>query len=194
VEETPGQRDVGELAATWLRDHGDLLYAYAMQRVGKAEVAEDLVQETLVAAIESWPRFKGGSAVRTWLVGILRHKVLDELRRRRRGPAWLEEVEREASGSNRAFAGGIWVERQVAWPDIRPGPEAEEARAIVRSCLASMPEAMRLAFTLREIDGLSSTMVCEVLDVTPTNLWTLVHRAKLRLRAELGRRWSRERE
>ncbi len=175
---------MSERAASWLAEHGDLLYAYALQRVGRPETAEDLVQETLLAAMSSWSRFKGDASVSTWLVGILRHKILDELRRRGRGPITLEE------GPTPGFKDGYWEERQSAWADIAPGPEAEEARAIIHRCLGEMTEPMRLAFILREIDGLSSRMVCEVLGVTPTNLWTLVHRAKLRLRAELGKTWS----
>lgn len=181
---------ITERAEMWLRDHADLLYAYALQRVRRPDVAEDLVQDTLIAAMEGWDRFQGESAVSTWLVGILRHKVLDELRRRRRDPAWLEEVSRETGSPEPAFKDGFWAEPQSAWTDIAPGPEAEEAREMIRACLEDMSEPMRLAFTLREIDGVSSRMVCEVLGITPTNLWTLVHRAKLKLRAELGKTWS----
>lgn len=183
-------QDARTLAASWLEEHGDVLYRYALARVGRAETAEDLVQDTLVAGIEGWSRFEGGSKVRTWLVGILRHKILDELRRRSREPAWLEEVGTATSGESPGFRDGYWRDPQEAWSEKPRSPgEGAELRAMVRECLAAMPEPMRLAFTLREMDGMESSMVCEVLGVTPTNLWTLVHRAKLRLRSHIGRHW-----
>jgi RNA polymerase sigma-70 factor (ECF subfamily) len=182
------------LCAGWIRDHGDVLYAYALQRVKRAETAEDLVQETLVAAIESWGSFRGGSSVRTWLVGILRYKILDEFRRRARQPGWLEDVTPETGGTTPGFTrAGYWEQRPAAWPENPVSPdEAEELRSLVWSCLSTMPEPMRLAFTMREVDGMESALVCEVLGITPTNLWTLVHRAKLRLREHIGRHWYGE--
>jgi RNA polymerase sigma-70 factor (ECF subfamily) len=177
------------LCAGWLEEHGDVLYGYALQRVKRAETAEDLVQDTLLAAMEGWRSFRGGSSVRTWLVGILRYKILDEFRRRARQPEWLKDVATGTKGETPGFTrDGYWERRQAAWPE-NPGSveEAEELRSLVWSSLAAMPEPMRLAFTMREIDGMESGLVCEVLGITPTNLWTLVHRAKVRLREDIGR-------
>lgn len=185
---TPGTSEVSKLAAGWLSEHGDVLYRYALRRCGRPEVAEDLVQDTLLAAMGSWDSFRGASSERTWLVGILRHRLLDHLRRRARDPAWLDEVRGEVGQPNAEFRNGYWIQRPAEWPDIS-SPEADELRTIMHNSLAQMPEAMRLAFTLREIDEIPSKMVCEVLGITPTNLWTLVHRAKLRLRKDLSRNW-----
>src|SRR5689334_5348279 len=68
-------------ALRWLDEHGDALYAYALPRVRNADVAEDLVQETLLAAIKAHKNFAGNSAERTWLTGILKHKLIDHLRK-----------------------------------------------------------------------------------------------------------------
>jgi len=171
--------------ARWLDEHGEALYGFAMLRLGRPDAAEEAVQEALVAALESVKRFERRSAERTWLIGILKHKVVDALRRESRGRA--APIEEALRGDSGAFQKGHWRESQSSW-EVSSG-ESEDFRRVLQESLASLPEPMRLAICLREIDGLETSQVCEILGITPTNLWTLVHRAKLRLRRELDVRW-----
>ncbi|MEZ6242654.1 MAG: sigma-70 family RNA polymerase sigma factor [Phycisphaerales bacterium] len=171
----------------WLDEHGDVMYRYALLRLGAEDQAEDAVQEALLAAIGALNTFDGRSSIRTWLIGILRHKVLDQLRRRRREHPIAEDLAGVLDHRDEAFrADGQWKGRISP---SEPGPEgradrAELRRALVRR-IAQLPEAMRETFCLRELDGLDSQSVCEILGITPTNLWTIIHRAKLRLREGL---------
>lgn len=164
----------------WLTDHGDAMYRYAMLRLKDASKAEDAVQESLLAALSARDRFAGDATERTWLVGILRHKVADTIRKDVRARAMLDA----------RTALPVAVRHQHFDPRLWAGfdPESEEAKAMVREEVAALGSPMREALCLRIIDGLSTEVCCEVLGLTPTNLWTLVHRAKQRLRERMSER------
>lgn len=162
-----------------------------MLRLGRADEAEDAVQEALLGAVtasrDAERAFAGRSAERTWLIGILRHKVLDTLRRRGRSGVGGDPADLESCGCG---AGETWLGyRKQPWPEAKRAEDGAAFRAAVREALAELPEPMRLAVVLREIDGVSGAEACEVLGVTPTNLWTLVHRGKARLRERLSVWW-----
>jgi len=175
----------------WLDCHGDYLYRYALVRVREAVVAEDLLQETLLAAVGAYQGHAGRSSERTWLVGIMKHKVIDYFRRVARNaqfqlPPEDDEFEWfEQSGPWR----GHWREDQapMTWPV--QALESREFWETFEHCLSQLPPQMSIAFTLREIDGLTSTEICEILDITPNNLWVLLHRSRIKLRHLLEANW-----
>ena len=184
----------------WLGDHGDYLYRYALVRVRDATAAEDLLQETLLTAMGSCEAHEGRSSERTWLVGIMRHKVIDYFRRVARAPEFHLFYE-EGDDLN-------WFETEGAWPghwreDQAPVSWTVDAVTLLESrefwetfdrCLARLSPQMAIAFTLREIDGLSSEEICEILNVTPNNLWVILHRGRARLRHFLEVEWFRGRK
>ena len=194
---TPATRQAhpGTDPGLWIEAHGDVLYAYALRRVGSATDAEDAVQECLAAALGASRAFAGDSAERTWLVGILKHKVLDTLRARYRRKEHAGDFSALVSGQNGDFLEGSWRERQQGlpgWSDQRPGASplgsierAEFARQVA-AAVERLPEPMRAVLVLREVDGLSTAELGEALGVSASQVWTLVHRAKARLRRELG--------
>jgi RNA polymerase sigma-70 factor (ECF subfamily) len=177
----------------WLDCHGDYLYRYALVRVRDAGCAEDLLQETLLAAVRSYQSHAGRSSERTWLVGIMKHKVIDYFRRVARNAEFQltpesddNEIEWfEKSGPWR----GHWREDHapVSWPihDL----QSREFWETFDRCLSQLPHQMSIAFTLREIDGLASHEICEILSITPNNLWVLLHRGRSRLRQLLQVEW-----
>jgi len=175
----------------WLDCHGSYLYRYALVRVREAAVAEDLLQETLLAGVGSYHSHAGRSSERTWLVGIMKHKVIDYFRRAARNaqiqlPPEDDELEWfEQSGPWR----GHWREDHapITWPV--QALESREFWETLEHCLAQLPSQMSIAFTLREIDGLTSTEICEILDITPNNLWVLLHRSRIKLRHLLETNW-----
>jgi RNA polymerase sigma-70 factor (ECF subfamily) len=173
----------------WLDRHGDYLYRYALMRVRDTAAAEDLLQETLLAAMRSYQAHEGRSSERTWLVGIMKHKVVDYFRRRARTSEFQISNEEghddlgwfESEGTWR----GHWREDQapISWPvEAVRLLESHEFWEIVDRGLARLSPQMAIAFTLREIDGLSSEEICEILDVTPNNLWVILHRGRAKLR------------
>lgn len=167
----------------WLDCHGDYLYRYALVRVHDAEIAEDLLQETLLAGVGSSQSHAGRSSERTWLVGIMKHKVIDHFRRAARNPQFrfTPESDEEWFEESGPWRGHWRVDRApVKWPI--QSVENREFWTIFEHCLSQLPRQMSIAFTLREIDGLTSNEICEILNVTPNNLWVLLHRGRTKLR------------
>ena len=180
----------------WLGEHGDYLYRYVLVRVRDTAAAEDLLQETLLAAMGSYQAHEGRSSERTWLIGIMKHKVVDYFRRLARTPEFQMSSEEgredldwfESEGAWR----GHWREDQapVSWPvEAIRLLESREFWETFDRCLARLSPQMAIAFTLREIDGLSSEEICEILDVTQKNLWVILHRGRAKLRHFLEGEW-----
>ncbi len=178
---------------SWLDSHGDCLYRYALLRVRVPELAAELVQETFLEALRGWEGFAGRSSERTWLVGILRHRIVDHLRRTAR--------ERAASGESSsgpiddpAFdARGHWRAMPGSW---RGDPvsilETREFWDVFGVCLSRLPRSLADAFFLREVDGLSADETRELLKISTNSLWTRLHRARSLLRDCLQLNWFGE--
>ena len=180
--------------ARWPDDHGDVLYRFALLRVKDPSVAEDLVQETFLAALKGIDSFRGGSSLRTWLVGILKHKIIDHFRRNRPEILAGDLATMDNETEEERLERGAIRDAAAAW---KVSPEAlvhdREFWDVFARCLEGLPEAHRRAFTLREIDGVKGEEICKILDITSTNLWVILHRARNRLRKCLDRNWFRDR-
>lgn len=174
---------------TWLSDHGDYLYRYALSKVRDDELAADLVQETLLAAWKGREGFSGGSSVRTWLVGILKHKVIDHIRKEIRGRKLSEAVESDPT-SAMFNADGSWAEAPRAWRDNPEDlAENEQFHKVLHDCIDKLPEKQQLVFTMRELAGDDSETICNEAGISPTNLHVMIHRARLALRNCLQFNW-----
>ncbi|RME84780.1 MAG: sigma-70 family RNA polymerase sigma factor [Zetaproteobacteria bacterium] len=175
--------------ARWLDAYGDDLYRYALARVRDPDQAADLVQETLLAAWQARAQFSGRSSVRTWLIGILKHKIVDHIRREIRTRQRNDALERDPT--SRWFDdSGRWVEHPQPWRDdpARLLENREFLRAL-RMCLERLPERQRRAFELREVAGDAPEEICQAMGITPTNLNVLIYRARLALRKCLELHW-----
>jgi RNA polymerase sigma-70 factor (ECF subfamily) len=176
----------------WVEQHGDALFAYARLRLQDPVAAEDVVQEALVAALEAHENFDNRSSERTWLIGILRHKVLDHLRRSGRerpvGDMSLDEPPDPSVFTDKGF----WRVRLKRWggPPDAPAQRAEFLAALQR-CLERLPPRAAQAFVLREMEDLSSQEVCEILGLSATQLWTTMYRSRMALRECLEKNWFR---
>ncbi len=176
--------------SAWLDLYGDYLFRYVMVRLRDAMVAEDVVQETLLAAIMGYATYRGESSERTWLVGILRHKILDRLREmNRRRP--LDELAHHWDQPE-FDADGHWHQASapIAWRAEPFGVvEQKEFWIVLSHGLSSLPARTAAAFVLREIDGLATDEICRALNVSRENLWVLLHRARMSLRRFLETNW-----
>jgi RNA polymerase sigma-70 factor (ECF subfamily) len=185
---TSPQSQNSSAAVGWLDQHGDALYAFALQRVRSADAAEDIVQETLLAALTAQEKFQGQSSERTWLMGILKHKLIDHLRQSvRQRP--LSELNVDVT-SEFFTEHGEW---RISSPDWQGRPDAaleqQEFRKVLNDCLAKLPSRIAQLFWLREAEGVSTEQLCKDLEITPTNAWTMLHRARLGLRRCLSDNW-----
>jgi len=178
----------------WLEEYGDYLYRYALLRVHNAKTAEDLVQETFLAALSALNSFSGKSSQKTWLVGILKHKIVDFFRKSSRETA-VEDMELAASEpAEDAFdAKGHWRVKPAEWT-VSPTAALEQREffEVLQHCLNGLPERLCRAFTLREMEDMSSEEICKVLDISPTNLWVILHRARNKLKKCLETKWLAE--
>jgi RNA polymerase sigma-70 factor (ECF subfamily) len=179
----------------WLENHGDMLYRMALVRVGKPDLAEDLVQETLLAAWQARDSYQGKSAEGTWLVAILKRKVIDHFRRSWRQVDTPEGLETEDLVEDFMATGeraGHWkAERAPAEWGRNPEQlmQNRQLRDVLNNCINQLPEALSAIFVMREIDGLKTEEICKELSLNPSNLWVMLHRSRTRLRRCLEKNW-----
>ncbi len=165
----------------WVDRFADLLFAAARRRVGNRSICEELVQETLLSALKAKDSFGGQCEFSSWLVGILKHKILDHLRQvYRKSTQSLaddDEVEKIFESA------GKWRHMPRRW-HINPQDAAMESELeqMLSLCLDALPDQQRNAFVLSVMDEGDSAEVCNILGVSATNLYVLLHRARLRLR------------
>ncbi|MFT3804849.1 MAG: sigma-70 family RNA polymerase sigma factor [Burkholderiaceae bacterium] len=182
-ETTPAAR----LLPSELTAHRAAMLRFARRKIRDADLAEDAVQDALVAALASSDSFKGESALRTWLIGILNHKIQDTFRRE------LRYVRQEISESTADGGSNSW--NDTAWErQVRPepivfsddsDPFAEVARRHMRDRLVheieALPPTLKEVFTMQALDGVATEEVCRRLDITEANCWVRLHRARKRL-------------
>ncbi len=175
---------------SWVDSYGDFLYRFALSRVKDPSVAEDLVQETFLAALRARENFKGESAGRTWLIAILKHKIVDHIRKKIREPS-TDKIEALTDKSDPDFdERGHWQILPGKWA-VNPGKlyEQKEFIDVLYHCLAELPERLADAFIKREMDGLSTDDICKELGITATNSWVMLYRARMSLRRCLEDKW-----
>ena len=184
--------DLNKAAATWVDEHGDCLFRYALARVRKPEVAEDLVQETFLAAVRGYERFGGRSSVRSWLVGILKHKIIDHYRKAGRETSFTDLEFFSDECSEKFVSQGFWKHEEGPneWqPDASEVMQKGEFWQTMRECLKKLPERVASVFSLREMEGVPSKEICALLAISEANLWVMLHRARMALRECLEMNW-----
>jgi RNA polymerase sigma-70 factor, ECF subfamily len=164
------------------------LLRYATLQLRDRHAAEDAVQETLLAALAGEAGFGGRSNLRTWLTGILKHKIIDAIRRGSRETTAATDDEFDALFD----AKGHWIEMPSAWHDPDAALERGDFFRVLEECLGRLPAKTSQAFMLREHLGLETNEICKELAVTPTHCWVLLHRARMALRLCLEENWFRK--
>ena len=163
--------------AVWPNQHGDVLFCYALVRVRSRELAEDLVQETFLAALRARERFQGQSSEQTWLVGILRHKIVDHIRKAGTSRS-ASEVEHSLSES--FDKRGHWKTTLAKWPsDPLHVLENREFWDVFGRCVSKLPAGLADAFCLRELEEFDTSESCKILGISATNLSVRLHRARM---------------
>ena len=173
----------------WVDQYADYLFNFAVSRVSDAEIAKDLVQETFFAGLKSAKNYKGTAAERTWLIAILKRKVIDHYRKinSKKGKA---EVRMNYSSQN--DTDGDWLEEQVADPlSILENDEIEneELGLAIQECISKLPKKQSLVFTMKTIQGMSTEDICKELGINPSNLWVMIHRSRTALMSCLNQNW-----
>lgn len=176
----------------WLEEHWDALYRYALTRIRDEALAEDLVQETLLAAFKNHDQFEQRSAPKTWLIGILKHKIIDAIRKAsREAPLASAETQIEDTLSDDYFDNKQhWQINIESWSAPDKSLEQQQFWDVLEGCVDQLPPRMAQIFILRELDGLSSEEICKVANLSSTNnLWVNLSRIRMRMRECLDSRW-----
>ncbi len=173
----------------WVDSYADYLFNFAVVRVSDAEIAKDLVQETFFAGLKSAKNYKGDAAERTWLIAILKRKVIDHYRKinSKKGKA-----EVRMGYSSNSDSEGDWLEEQVADPYStleNSAMESTELGLAIQGCISKLPKKQAQVFNMKTIQGISTEDICNELDINPSNLWVMIHRARTALMECLNQNW-----
>lgn len=179
----------------WLEDHGEALLKYASVRLRDHAKAEDLVQEVFLAALKSGQRFEGRSSERSWLIGILKNKILDHFRKAGREKSFTDldfysETEKEPFNPSGLFK-DCWNHDLGPSEWEKPGAalDAAEFWKVFEGCTGKLPQHIAQIFVLREMEDLSTEELCSRFEITQNNLWVMLHRARAALRRCLEMNW-----
>lgn len=178
----------------WVDEHGDALFHYALSRLRDSVLAEDFVQDTLLAALKSHHRFEGRSSERSWLTGILKNKILDHYRKIGRETVFTD-LEFYGDEETRAFDNPDFPDHWNAaaapteWSGAGAALDQEEFWKVFHRCSGKLPDRVARVFLLREVDDVPSDEICASLNITPNNLWVMLHRARMALRRCLEVNW-----
>ncbi|MGB5228756.1 MAG: sigma-70 family RNA polymerase sigma factor [Eudoraea sp.] len=174
---------------SWVDQYADYLFNYAVARVSDGEIAKDLVQETFLAGLKSAKNYQGAATERTWLIAILKRKVIDYYRKinSKKGKA-----EVRINYSSHSDSEGDWLEENVADPfSMLENDQIEnvELGQAIQECISKLPKKQSAVFIMKTIRGLSTEDICNELGINPSNLWVMVHRARTNLMGCLNENW-----
>ncbi len=172
----------------WIDLYSDYLFNYTISRVSDREIAQDLVQDTFLAGLKSMKNFKGEASERTWLISILKRKIIDHYRKTnsKKGKAEIR------INYNDSESEGDWLEERVADPfdktaeDTLQNAELGEA---IHNCLEKLPKKQADVFKMKTILGHETEAICNELNITASNLWVIIHRARTAMADCLKENW-----
>jgi RNA polymerase sigma-70 factor (ECF subfamily) len=172
----------------WVDKYSDYLFNFTIARVSDSEIAKDLISETFLAGLKSKDNFKGEASERTWLISILKRKIIDHYRKinSNKGKAEVRMNYKDEESD------GDWLEERVSDPFDRTAEhkiENEELGLAIINCLDTLNEKQATIFKLKTIDGYDTEAICNEYNITPSNLWVIIHRARTAMADCLKDNW-----
>ena len=173
----------------WIDNYSDYLFRYTIVRVNNHEVSKDLVQETFFSGLKSAKNFEGKATERTWLISILKRKIIDHYRKTnsKKGQAEVR-MNFYNDGENE----GDWIEERVpqSWDnDVEKKLENTELQQQIDLCTDKLPKKYAMVFRMKTIQEIDTEVICKELDITSSNFWVIIHRARVQLRKCLEDNW-----
>ena len=174
-----------------LEGHRASLFKFAMLQLRNEAQAEDVVQETMLAAMQGADGFSGNSSVRTWLTGILKHKILDQIRKSSRERASDVDNDEDSSGDFDTLfnESGSYVEKPAEWGSPEAAFSQKKFFEVLERCMEGLPKNTARIFAMREVMGLNTEEICKETGISATNCGVLLYRARTALRLCLDERW-----
>ncbi|MFD2551840.1 sigma-70 family RNA polymerase sigma factor [Bizionia sediminis] len=173
----------------WIDRYSDYLFNFTIARISDREIAKDLVQDTFFAALKSKKNFKGEASERTWLISILKRKIIDHYRKinSKKGQAEVRMTYNSTETED-----GDWLEERIADPFDKTAEDTLENNELgeaIYSCLEKLPEKQALIFKMKTIEGLETEVICNELNITASNLWVIIHRARTAMAQCMEKTW-----
>lgn len=174
---------------SWVKLHADYLFNFTISRVNNHEVAKDLVQEAFFAGLKAMDNFQGKASERTWLISILKRKIIDHYRKINSAKAKAEVKMNFYSDGEKE---GEWIEERVpsSWVNnIDRSIENKELGDALEKCISKLPEKYAIVFRMKTIQEFETDAICKELNITSSNLWVIIHRARTQLRKCMEVSW-----
>lgn len=175
-------------ADQWVDRYSDYLYNYTIVRVNDHEVAQDLISETFFAGLKSAANFKGEASERTWLTSILKRKIIDHYRKSNSKKGKAEVRMNYTSEDN----DGDWLEERVSDPFDKTAEDTMENSELgeaIYNCLDGINAKQAAIFKMKTIDNFDTEAICNEFDITASNLWVIIHRARTAMAECLEKNW-----
>lgn len=173
----------------WVKLYSDYLFYYTITRVNDREVAKDLISETFLAGLKSKVNYKGDANERTWLISILKRKIIDHYRKINSNKG---KAEVRINYNSDTESEGDWLEERVADPFDKTAENALENSELgdaIYNCLAKLPEKQAQVFKMKTILDYETETICNELGITASNLWVIIHRARTSLADCMKKNW-----
>lgn len=181
------------MPSNWIANYADPLFSYATVRVGDREIARDLVQETFLSALRNLESFRGDSSEKTWLFSIMKNKIIDHYRNKVNDKTVSFSQAEESFNLNSYFdEEGEWKESAgpINWTESHHDDyRSKEFNETLQKCLARLTNQCRAIFSLKYLDELEFEEICKRLEISTSNYWVIMHRAKLLLRECIEKNW-----
>ena len=199
MQELKGTKNASDILKSWVELYSDRMYSWAFYKTSSKETSEDLVQETFLAALQSFEKFEGRSNPKTWLFAILNNKITDYYRSQIKNPTVNQQQQNEKKDQfliDSLFdKDRQWrkEEQPKSWQDEPENIlDNSEFNKVMQNCMGKLPGAWLSAVQLKYLKEKNSEIICQELQISPTNFWQILHRAKLQLRKCLELNWFKK--
>lgn len=175
----------------WLELYGNLMYQYCLLRVKDKEVSQDLVQETFLAGLKGLSGYNGVASEKNWLFAILKNKLIDHYRKSAKEDTFFQNSDVQSDEDDWFNKDGGWDENKkpANWHSIDSTLEKKEFQKIILICKNHLKDIQRSVFTLKYLEDMDSVEICKVLNISSSNYWVIIHRARLQMRNCVEKNW-----
>ncbi len=173
----------------WVQKYADMLYAYTVVRVTDTGIAEDIVQDTFLSAWKNRASYKGDASEKNWLFSILKNKIIDYYRKNARSIVNTAREDIPEANFNEAEHWTKDTSPKDWGIDYTETIETKEFYTVLQSCKNKLQKKQQAVFSMKYLEDLDAEEICKVLNISPSNYWVLIHRAKLQLRGCLEKNW-----
>lgn len=175
----------------WLELYGTMLYQYALPRVNDSTLAEDLAQDTFLSALKGLAGFKGDASEKNWLFAIIKNKIIDYYRKKATENSLISMPDLQHTDNAWFNDDGGWADNKMPadWHTANNPAERKEIQKIISWCKEHLKTLQQQVFTLKYMEDLDSAEICKVLNISSSNYWVLIHRARLQMRDCVEKHW-----